>query len=136
MFNIKSSILESINQVIQHGIDATQVNYADSFVGQTQVQELIYTNKFVYDDQNLEFIGEAKHLQVVNSKRIDHMMTGPWKNMKDTWDAVVNATVGAINDYYKNGAMSQANQTVSNVADKLLLKEKPKEDPNDISWIL
>ena len=128
-FNIKKCAFDqfqsnsTILELNSHDIPAAQLNYADTFVGCTQLQELIYTDKFVYFMDQEEFIGEAKHLVLVNSKRIDHPSTGPWKNRKDNWDAAVNASVCAIEDYYKNGNMTQENQKVSGLVDKLLVKE-------------
>ena len=99
--------------------------------------ELVHTDRLVYCDTFYEFIGEAKELQIVNSKRIDHLKSGGKYNGKDAWDSAVNASLGAIEDYYKNGNMGQKNQVVSDTADKLLVKEgKGVQDPRDISWIL
>ena len=132
-FQSNSTILE----LNQNDIPAEQLNYADTFVGCTQLQELIYTDRFVYYEDEEEFIGEAKHLIVVNSKRIDHPSSGPWKNRKDCWDAAVNASVCAIEDYYKNGSVAQNNMKVSGLVDKMLLREgRRNEDLDDIRWIL
>lgn len=132
-FQSNSTILE----LQQNGIPSEQVNYAEAFTGCTQLQELIYTDKFIYYTDQEEFIGEAQHLIVVNSKRIDHPSSGPWKNRKDCWDATVNAAVCAIDDYYKNGALAQQNQQSSEMMDKLLLKDKNVNHAiDDIRWLL
>lgn len=132
-FQSNSTILE----LQSNGIPAEQLNYADTFVGNTQLQELIYTDKFEYYIDQEEFIGEAKHLIVKNSKRIDHPSSGPWKNRKDCWDAAVNASVCAIDDYYKSGNIAQSNMQTSALMDKLLVKEKSSEGGlGDLNWIL
>lgn len=132
-FQSNSTILE----LQRNDVQAEQLNYADTFVGNTQLQELIYTDRFIYYQDQDEFIGEAKHLIVVNSKRIDHPSNGPWKNRKDCWDAAVNASVCAIEDYYKNGNVAQNNMKVSGLVDKLLLKERSVNHAlDDIRWIL
>ena len=132
-FQSNSTILE----LQQNDIPAEQLNYADTFVGCTQLQELIYTDRFIYYEDQEEFIGEAQHLIVVNSKRIDHPSSGPWKNRKDCWDATVNASVCAIEDYYKNGNVAQNNMKTSNLVDKLLLKDRQvNHELDDIRWIL
>ena len=118
-FQSNSTILELNN----HDIPADQLNYAETFVGNTQLQELINTDKFVYYNDQEEFIGEAKHLILKNSRRIDHPSYGPWKNRKDNWDAAVNAAVCAIDDYYKNGNITQNNTKVNNLMGKLLVNE-------------
>ena len=141
-FNIKEAAFDqfqsndSINILNQGGITTNQKDYATTFVGNTQLQELIFTDRFIYYDDQIDFIGEAQHLIVVNSKRIDHPSSGPFANRKDCWDSVVNATLCAIDDYYKNGNLAQNNETVSSVTDKLLIKEEKAEDVSDISWIL
>ena len=123
-FQSNSTILELCN----HGFPAEQLNYATTFVGNTQLQELICTDRFEYYADQEEFIGEAKHLIIVNSRRIDHMSYGPWKNRKDNWDAAVNASVCAIDDYYKNGSLAQSNRTALNVIGRMVTEtEKPKE---------
>ena len=142
-FNIKKAVFDqfqsndSINQLRSNNIDSEQVQYAESFVGCTQLHELIHTDKFEYYDFNEVFIGEAQELQVVNSKRIDHLKTDGFYNSKDVWDSVVNATYVCIQDYYENGLEAQNNSTVSSVAEKLLLKGGVSQnDFDDISWIL
>lgn len=132
-FQSNSTILE----LSQHGVPAEQVNYNESFVGCTQLHELISTDKMIYYADQEEFIGEAQHLLVVNSRRIDHPSTGPWKNRKDCWDAAVNAAVCAIDDYYKNGSLAQDNMQQLNLTEKLLLQTDTRNhDIDDIRWIL
>lgn len=142
-FNIKRILFDQfqsndcINILKQKGFEVEQVNYAESFVGCTQLHELIHTNRFYYDKFNKVFIGEAKELQIVNSKRIDHLQTDGFYNSKDVWDSVVNATTGCLKDYYDNGSTAQNNKVVSEVASKLLLKHGGSVvDKEDISWIL
>lgn len=142
-FNIKKALFDqfqsndSINQIIRHGIQAEQVNYAESFVGCIQLHELIHTGRLVYQKCFTEFIGEAKELQIVNSKRVDHLKSGGKYNGKDAWDSAVNAVLGAIEDYNKFGSLAENNKTVAATADKLLLKTGSAiPDPHDISWIL
>lgn len=141
-FNIKKVAFDqfqsndSINQLIAKGFDAVQVQYADSFVGCTQLHELITQERFEYADWNEILIGEAKELTIVNSKRIDHLQSGGYYNSKDVWDSCVNATYTCLEDYYSNGSDAENNAIVSSVAKKLGDKHKANTDPYDISWIL
>jgi phage terminase large subunit-like protein len=142
-FNIKKCAFDQyqshqmILELNQKGIPAEKLNYSETFVGNTQLQGLINTDKFIFYKDQEEFIGEAKHLIVKNSKRIDHPSTGQWANRKDCWDAAVNASVCAIEDYYKNGNLTQDNlQTLS--VGKYMLGNKPQRNPalDDIRWLL
>ena len=126
---------DSINQLTMAGFNAIQVNYADSFVGCIQMHELIHTDRLVYGADNTIFIGEAKELQIVNSKRIDHLMSDGYYNSKDVWDATVNAVTTCLDDYYKNGLVSQQNANVNTIATKLLSSKQDTEKDKDISWL-
>ena len=142
-FNIKKVAFDQfqshgpILDLNSNGINAEKLNYSETFPGCKQLQELILTEKFIYYADQEEFIGEAQHLIVKNSMRIDHPSTGPWKNRKDCWDAAVNASICAIEDYYKNGNIAQQNMQTSNLVDKLLSKHDDRNhDLDDIRWIL
>lgn len=142
-FNIKKVLFDQfqsndcINTLRTRNFNVDQVNYAESFVGCTQLHELIHTNRFVYGSFNTTFVGEAKELQIVNSKRIDHLKTDGYYNSKDVWDSVVNATLGCMNDYYENGVEAQNTKANAVIADKLLAsKGLTSTDTEDISWLL
>lgn len=82
----------------KEGYDVEIVKYHDSFAGCGFLWDLITLRHMDYGLCNEVFIGEAGELQVVNSKRIDHLSSGGVFNSKDVWDAVVNACVLASQD--------------------------------------
>lgn len=128
---------DCINKFREKGFESDQVNYAESFVGCTQLSDLISTDRFVYDDFNESFIGEAKELQIVNARRIDHLKTDGLYNGKDTWDSVVNATYVCLMDHYNGGNQAQENKKVLGVANKMIAKQGGKEiDPYSTDWLL
>lgn len=142
-FNIKKVAFDQyqshgpILELNSNGIEAQKLNYSETLPGCKQLQELILTEKFEYYSDQTEFIGEAQHLIIKNSKRIDHPSSGPWANRKDCWDAAVNASICAMEDYYKNGSLAQENQAASNIVDHLLDKQRQETvDLGDLSWIL
>ena len=67
------------------------VSYHDSFACQRTLKELITTGRFIYGECDEVFMGEAAELQVINSKRIDHLSSGGIYNSKNVWDAAVDA---------------------------------------------
>jgi hypothetical protein len=86
-----------INQLRSQGYNARVVQFADSLQGCGTVRDMLLNNRFDFNKKHEKiFIGEAKELQVVNSKRVDHQKTTGYYNSKDVWDAVVNMTVELI----------------------------------------
>lgn len=82
----------------KEGYDCEIVKYHDSFAGCGFLWDLINHRNISYGAYEEVFMGEASELQVVNSKRIDHLMSGGNWNSKDVWDAVTNACVLASRD--------------------------------------
>lgn len=114
-----------IMELRSRGFKAEQVNYGDSFVGLTQLHEFISTGKLVYGTCNDVFIGECKELQVVNSRRIDHLgghtgsASGKY-NSKDCVDAVTNALLPCIQDMYRYAEELQDKKTAAQVVNRML----------------
>lgn len=139
-FNIRQVLFDqfqssdSINILCRAGFDAQQVNYAESFVGCTTLHELISTDRLVYAKEFEVFIGEAKELQIVNSKRIDHLLSSGFYNSKDVWDSVVNCVSRCLEDFYSLGNKDLKIERTSSVLDRLNEKEK-EEDVLDNSWL-
>lgn len=77
----------------KEGYDVEIVKYHDSLAGCGFLLDLVMLNQFEYGLCDDVFIGEGGELQVINSKRIDHLTSGGKFNSKDTWDAIVNACV-------------------------------------------
>lgn len=77
----------------KEGFKVEIVQYNDSFAGCGFLWDLIHHSDLLYGLCDKALIGEASELQIVNTKRIDHLSSGGIYNSKDTWDAVVNATV-------------------------------------------
>lgn len=125
---------DSINILINAGFDAQQVNYAESFVGCTSLHELISTDRLVYASEFEVFIGEAKELQVVNSKRIDHLLSSGYYNSKDVWDAVVNCVSRCLEDFYQLGNKDVKIERTGTVLDRLI-KQQEDEDILDNNWL-
>lgn len=82
----------------KEGFDVEIVKYHESFAGCGFLWDLIHAGQLHYGLCNNVLIGEASELQVVNSKRIDHLTSGGVFNSKDCWDATVNACVLASQD--------------------------------------
>ena len=79
------------------GYDVEIVKYMDSFAGCGFLWDLIHSHQIDYFPYE-RLCGEMGELQVVNSKRIDHLTSGGIFNGKDAWDALVNACVLASQD--------------------------------------
>ena len=102
------------------------------------LHDLIHTGRFVYYDFNDVFIGEAKELQVVNSKRIDHFQTEGFYNSKDCWDSVVNATYICQEDFYEQTREVQRAEKFARITKSLAGGQKYRRstDSEDISWLI
>ena len=136
-FNIEQILFDQfqsndcINILLDKGYNVEEVSYAESFRGCVTLHELINTQRFVYSSQNKIFIGEAKELQVVNSKRIDHLMSEGFYNSKDVWDATVNAVSRCIEDYYKFGDDVET----SKLLERMASDKRHDIDDRDMSWV-
>lgn len=140
-FNIKQVAFDQfqsndcINILKQKNFNVCQVSYADSYVGNTTLHELIHTEKLEYGKFNTVFIGEGKELQIVNSKRIDHLKTDGFYNSKDTWDAAVNAVHCCLKDHYEHNDEEENLETMSSTLDKILDEDITGEDMSE-NWFL
>jgi hypothetical protein len=88
---------DSITILKKRGYTAEVVAYADSLAGCTTAHDLVHNGRLEYGLCDSVFIGEAQELQVINSRRIDHMTGEGVYNSKDVWDAVVNVIVECMN---------------------------------------
>ena len=94
------------------------------------------TDRFEYNICDEVFIGQAKELQVVNSKRIDHLQNGGFYNGKDTWDSVVSSTLLCLEDFYKNGNSFINAQKQASVAKHISETRRVDNEQDDISWLI
>ena len=128
---------DSINILINKGYSAKVVKYAESFAGCNMLHDLIHTNRFIYYDFNDVFIGEAKELQIVNSKRIDHLLNGGFYNSKDVFDSVVNATYICLEDFYERTRQVERSKKFAAITKELAKNVRTRKIPDlDDSWIL
>lgn len=89
----------TIERLEKEGFNVKVVRYAETVKGHMTLLEAVHSGMFVfYALRDAILIGEAKELQNVNDRRIDHLQTGGIYNSKDVWDSAVNASCRALED--------------------------------------